>query len=1037
MLRPVVALVAARAWRRGAATALSIAAIATATALVGIVAGIGLIASDATLAQALATTGADRPTIRVSNFGSSSRGADETASQASAALAGLDEIADPVVRGVLVHELRDLQAPVFELIVGVDDPAPWTTLTEGRLPVRCTDGARCEALLLAENPLAVTFDVAHPAPDLALTIVGRGQLDRAVPFGDLDQRGPLGEEPGGGQYQTERTRPAVLLVNGVDGIAHSAALDGTGRTYIWTAPLDVSAIHLWTTPTLAKVLATASTDLARADNGFSLASPLPLLELELARAEAARGRLLLIGSLGVAILLAFAVFLALVVRDDVTAEVARLSAIGARRRDRVAFLALEAAIPAAVGGVVGWIGGGVVVGVLAGLNSVDPVAVIAGTVASPGALSAVAGVLAVAIGAIVAATAPGLPRGGSLRLAGAVAGTAVLILGWQLAAGGALGAARLAQSLASPVVVILPPVVAFLLALAFVTALPPILRALARRTRRAPLPVRLSLLSISREPARPAATLTLLAFSLGAIVFATGWSASLRQSIDDAAAYRSGLDLRVAELGTGLSISGSVVPVDRYGTLGDDLTVVPVYRDASASQTGGRVDIVGLPATALPTLPGWRTDFSATPVGELAERLTIPTPTGGWVVAGHRLGPADTNLVLRFRYEGRPLRVDAVVATLDGDNAVVRMGDVDESLTEISVPLPDGTRGGLLTALVFRNPGLVAGSGHQDELRRATITLLGLDGLMDEAPRQLEIFTTAAEIIRAPQVTDGLRLPAVVSPDLAAAASVNGDLELQVSGDATIPLRVVGVASWMPTVVDERPRFVTVPLEPFLVALGSAVPGAGRPSEMWITTRGSTNPTRLAAARATLAQPPFRFAEVTDRADLVAGRVADPLSLAIVWTLVVAALAGLVLSVGGLILGTITDLRDEHGELADLEAQGVTPSALRWHVLARTAWLAVGGALAGIVVGVVLTILITAALSLTAEGTTPIPPLAVVVPIISIAGIVLAVLGVVLGMAAWLVRRAYGRATLGERRGSLAGADPSRPIQASSGRADG
>ena len=51
-----------------------------------------------------------------------------------------------------------------------------------------------------------------------------------------------------------------------------------------------------------------------------------------------RRRLLLIGSLGVAILLAFAVFLALVVRDDVVAEVARLTAVGARRRERVAFL---------------------------------------------------------------------------------------------------------------------------------------------------------------------------------------------------------------------------------------------------------------------------------------------------------------------------------------------------------------------------------------------------------------------------------------------------------------------------------------------------------------------------------------------------------------------------------------------------------------------------------------------------------------------------------------------------------------------------
>ena len=65
MLRPVAALVAARTRRRGATTALSIAAIGMATALVAIVAGIGLVAADATLARALATTGADRPVVRV------------------------------------------------------------------------------------------------------------------------------------------------------------------------------------------------------------------------------------------------------------------------------------------------------------------------------------------------------------------------------------------------------------------------------------------------------------------------------------------------------------------------------------------------------------------------------------------------------------------------------------------------------------------------------------------------------------------------------------------------------------------------------------------------------------------------------------------------------------------------------------------------------------------------------------------------------------------------------------------------------------
>ena len=1030
----VLALVAARTRRRGTTTFLSIAAIAMATGLVAIVAGIGLVAADATLARALGTTGAERPIVRASDFSSSARDADATAATAARVFDGLADHTGPVVRGVLLHQLVDRRTPVVDLVAAVDDPGPWLRLSEGRLPAPCLDGVRCEAVLLAEEPPGSDLRVAVPADGMELTIVGRGQLDPAVPFGDLDQRGPVGDAPGGGQYQTSRASPAVLLVDGVDAIAHSPILEGTGRTYIWTAPLDVSAIHPWSTTAFGEHVDTAATELTAAGTGYTLTSPVGLIRAELLRAEAASARLLLIGSLGVAILLAFAVYLALVIRGDVGAEMGRLSAMGARRRDRLTFLLLEAAIPAAIGGVVGWVSGGLVVAALAARSGVDPAAVLTGTLLSPAALLAMLGVLLVAVAAVVLASAPGLRLTGAARLAAAVAATAVLVLGWQLAAGGKLGADVLARSLVSPLVVLLPPVLAFLVALGFVAVLPPILRAVARRAGRAPLPVRLSLLSVSREPARPAATLTLLAFSLGAIVFAAGWSASLRQGIEDAAAYRAGLDLRVSELGTGLSISGSVVPLDRYAGLGDDLRLVPVYRDSAANQPKGRVEIVGLPPDALPGLPGWRSDFSPTPVAALAQALEVTPPPGGWTIAGHRLEPSAARLELRFRYAGRPLRLDAVVATNDGDSAVVRLGDVDESMTSVSAPLPEGARGGLLTALVFRNPGLVAGSGHQDELRRATVTFSGLDGLVAEVPRELEIFTTSTEIIRAPQVTDGLRLPALVSPDIAADAGADGSVDLIVGNEIAIPMRIVGVATQMPSVVDPTPRFVTVPLDPFLVALTSAVPGAGRPTEMWI---GLPEPSREAPVRAALAADPFRFASVTARSDLVTERAGDPLSRAILWTLVVAALAGLALSIGGLILGTATDLRDERGELADLEAQGVTPTALRWHAVARTMWLAVGGCAAGLVVGVGLTHVVTGALAVTAEGVAPIPPLAVVVPVLPILAIVAGILAIVIGAAAWLGHRTYGRATLGERRASGRPTETGPAWLASGDRVDG
>ncbi|MEO6206780.1 MAG: FtsX-like permease family protein, partial [Candidatus Limnocylindrales bacterium] len=138
-------------------------------------------------------------------------------------------------------------------------------------------------------------------------------------------------------------------------------------------------------------------------------------------------------------------------------------------------------------------------------------------------------------------------------------------------------------------------------------------------------------------------------------------------------------------------------------------------------------------------------------------------------------------------------------------------------------------------------------------------------------------------------------------------------------------------------------------------------------------------------------------------------------------TLAAAALAGLLLAVGGLLLGVVTDLADRHGEAADLEAQGVTPSVLRQLATTRMAVLVGAGAVAGTAVGLVLSAVVTSALSLTADGLVPIPPLVAAVPIATIAIIVGAVVIGVLAVTAGLANRAYGAATLGERRAGRAG----------------
>ena len=67
---------------------------------------------------------------------------------------------------------------------------------------------------------------------------------------------------------------------------------------------------------------------------------------------------------------------------------------------------------------------------------------------------------------------------------------------------------------------LLPGALGLSVILGSLVLLPPILRWAARRTRRAPIGIRLATISVAREPLRPAAVMTLLAFSVGAVVFA-------------------------------------------------------------------------------------------------------------------------------------------------------------------------------------------------------------------------------------------------------------------------------------------------------------------------------------------------------------------------------------------------------------------------------------------------------------------------------------------------------------------------------------
>jgi putative ABC transport system permease protein len=148
--------------------------------------------------------------------------------------------------------------------------------------------------------------------------------------------------------------------------------------------------------------------------------------------------------------------------------------------------------------------------------------------------------------------------------------------------------------------------------------------------------------------------------------------------------------------------------------------------------------------------------------------------------------------------------------------------------------------------------------------------------------------------------------------------------------------------------------------------------------------------------------------EKQSRAALEADARRDPLGHGTLLALAASALAALVLAAAGLVLAIRADLRDDRGELTDLEAQGATPGVLRRVVAARAALVGVVGALVGALAGIALAFLVTRVVSVTARADAPEPPLATTVDPLTLALGAAAFAVAAVALVVWTTRRAFG-----------------------------
>jgi hypothetical protein len=260
-------------------------------------------------------------------------------------------------------------------------------------------------------------------------------------------------------------------------------------------------------------------------------------------------------------------------------------------------------------------------------------------------------------------------------------------------------------------------------------------------------------------------------------------------------------------------------------------------------------------------------------------------------------------------------------------------------------------------------------------------------------------------VYRPAQPTDGRLLPVLATPAIAAAANRQGVVPLQVEGEQ-VAARVVGVLRHFPSIDGDA---VVADRQTASTLLNTSSPALGTTDELWLDVPSSAE----AATADKLAQPPFTQMSVSSRAAVLAQMRADPLARGALLTLAGTAAVALLLALVGLLLSVVGDVRDDRGELFDLEAQGASPATIRAHLRLRALLVSVFGIVGGVILGAILSSLVISLVSVTASAAAPEPPLrlALDAPLLAVAALAYVVIAAALVAFATRLRgRAPARA---------------------------
>ena len=865
------------------------------------------------------------------------------------------------VRLTVVQQVPTNDGGVFRL-VGVDDLGEAVRVVSGRFPNRC-DEALCEGVLWTRDaaPKAVELD-----PTLKLTIVGTvARKDDRVLSGTF----------------APEDRESVVFVDGAPSTASIAALGSVDRSTGWIAAIDPRRMSLAQVPRFLRQLAT----LGGGNDAVHLIVTAPDSKVRdvARRARITVNRLALpVGQAG-AMLAGFANITTFAIRPWHRRGLQVLRLRGSTASEEWRFAATEASLLAVLGAVLG---------VAIGVAGIFCVAAAADVAVGP-ALTGVArlrvfgpfvALIALSIGAtlLILRGSGEPPRTRSRVYVSDLLGAAAIGV-WLFAANrGGTKTTTLANG--PDPLLSLTPALACIAAASISIRLLPLLSALLRRL----IPARswATRLAVVDAPRRRQRTLSTAAFvtaSLTMATFALGYRTTLQAGSIDQAAFAVPLDITLRE-GAELVAPRRLRSTRQWsqrinGVFATDVLRrgLSVHRSGTAAET---VEVLGVDPESLDRLHSWRDDFGARPRSN--EISVSPPPESG--VA---LPSSPRHLTLTSTALASDLEVAMVLARADGTwhesvatpdetrtNWTMEFNPFDQDVRLEGFRVGDlfsgGVGGGQANTVSsvdvkFRS---VAVDDHPVSVDWATAWSQAAQ--LDGSATELHVTATVrgtTDLIFFGEPLDA-PVPAIVDPSTASTA-IDGVVALEVPNGGRFRVRVEGIANSFPTVGG---RFAVVDEATMSAALDRIQPGMGAPAEMWLAAGSSTS---LHLLRTDAASSGLATVDHVDRTALESQLSGDTLGRSVMFAFLIAALGCALLSVVALIFVAHSDRLDELDVFRELRTSGATAGELARLLRVRSIVLIATAAPVGLACGVVLLDAVRDLISVSANGTAPVPAL--------------------------------------------------------------